>query len=305
MDWIMLPAMIGLALKLAILVFASRGATKSKNFSAMVAVFAMQNVCELLILFQFHDGAASDWIMRSYYLTTVALTAVTCLYAGTVATSDSENRVPLFNVIIGYSVLVSALCLFTDQIVAGSRPLEYANTAIRGQQYWLFQVMGLSSVVYTLWVLVKGYLNANTHRVQVQCAYTLLAITPLLLCTIGVIALMAMGIKINALAVTPIATVLFLLITLKSENTHRLTDIRPYLPNSLERRAATQMTKALAQYSSEEISHKEWIDQMEKIGVQYKQKKCGSNMSQVAKSMGMKRTTLYSVLKRHNLSARK
>ncbi|NKB78130.1 MAG: hypothetical protein GKR96_14135 [Gammaproteobacteria bacterium] len=111
-----------------------------------------------------------------------------------------------------------------------------------------------------------------------------------------------MGKHVNAMIVLPLATTAFILISLKGKSTHQLTDLRRYLPFSLEKKASKEIKKVINLYAQEEHPHASSMTEIERILVQYKHAKSGNNPSKTAKSMDIPRATLYSKFRKLNIN---
>ena len=106
------------------------------------------------------------------------------------------------------------------------------------------------------------------------------------------------GVKINALIILPITTTIFVIFTLKTEAKHKLTDIRRHIPFSVERKASTMLQEIIGKYAREEISHPEFLEEVERLSIKYKYQKSGRTILQTARAMKIPRSTLYSKARR-------
>ena len=117
-----------------------------------------------------------------------------------------------------------------------------------------------------------------------------------------VVALMLIGLPMNAAGLMPLATTVFLLITFKSEQTSMWRDIRLSIPNTDENLAAKKILAEFADYSLGHLNHKQATENIERLLMNYKEKKVSAgNTSQLAKAMGIPRTSVYHVRKRLGL----
>jgi len=113
--------------------------------------------------------------------------------------------------------------------------------------------------------------------------------------------LMVSGIQVNAIALLPIGTTLLVLITLKAENNHSLTDIRMYLPFSKERKISQDLIQIMSDYSISEKEYKKTINEIERVLLKYSYEKSKYCKSTTAKKMNVSRSTLYGMLDRLNI----
>jgi hypothetical protein len=222
-----------------------------------------------------------------------------CLY--TIEVSKLKAFKQLTIPVIAWMAFASLLVLFSDLIVAGFEPIGYAVTAIRGPYYWLFSATTIIALIFVAATLIYGYRKSESHHTQIQCLYSLFALAPIVVLGFLIIPLMYLGFQVNAAGFLPVCTSLFLLITLQSESRHRFTDIRRYLPYSQERKTAQEVQQLISKFSMDEISYKEMSAAFEKIALQHKLDEAGHSVSQAARLLKMKRSTLYSMLDRHGI----
>lgn len=301
MSIYILPAVLALAIKLMILGFSVKGRHQSSVFITMVLILALHNVCEVLGFLEFFDTGPKEYLLRLYYATTIWVTTFMLVYAIEV------SRLKLTNWRYGFmlvAAVISVSVLYTNTVVAGAESLGYIMTVVKGPHYWLFQLYVVAALLAIFPVIVIGYRRTNQHIVELQSIYTLFALAPLIIVGFSILLLMNIGVKVNAAAVIPIASTLFLLITLKSEYRHRLTDVRRFIPFSAERRAANEIMEICSRYSRDEMPYRDGINEIERILVMQKYQKAKGNASATAESMGMPRSSLYSIFNRLNIDTK-
>ncbi|RBP51456.1 hypothetical protein [Arenicella xantha] len=301
MSIYILPAILALVIKLLILGVSVKGKHQSTVFITMVLILALHNLCEVLGFLEFFESGPKEYLLRLYYATTVWVAAFMLIYSSEVSRLKHGHFRAVLMSIAG---VVSLLMLYTNWIVAGAESLGYTMTVVQGEQYWIFRIFVLATLLAIIPVIVVGYRRATEHIVEIQSIYTMFALAPLMLVGISVIVLMSLGVRVNASAFIPIASTLFLLITLKSEYRHNLTDVRRFIPFSAERRAANQIMDICSRYSRDKMSYRDGINEIEKILVLQKYQKEGGNASATAESMGMPRSSLYSIFNRLNIDTK-
>lgn len=312
--WLLLPAVISFFVKIGILVFARRTLSfgKPSILLGLLVICGLHNICEVLTYGSFLNGSDPGMLFRTYYLLLIFMFAYMFAYA--IQVSQLKLRF-LYQPLIVICIVIGGL-FYTNMIVEGYTAIEYSITAIRGEHYWIFQLSALSLLFGTPIVLTVGYRRAQDQRVKVQCMYTILALAPLVFGIAFVILLMMAGIKINAMIVIPIATTLFIIVTVRTEAKHRMTDIRRWLPGSPERKAAMEMLEAASDYNLGDKNLKEALQTCEKVLVKYKfdlhrypdadnPGKQVYNVSAAADDMGMSRSTAYLKAEQHGISVKR
>lgn len=301
MIWYIVPAVISFLFKLIILWYSSKlNNNKFNLFIGLVAMSAIHNLNEIITYTSFLMGFSPEYLFRVYYVITCGLLGFMSIYA--IDVSQISQLKIIKKPIAITCLIVGAIILTSDQIVSGYTAINYSITAIRAPNYWLFQIAAISMLLITLFALITGYLKAKDHYVQIRCLYIFMAILPLLLVGFGVIILMNLGYKVNAMMAVPIATSLFVFIAFKSEIKHKLSDLRRLLPYSHERVASHHIQQVLSDYAMENKTHKDAINEIEKVMVTYKNAKTNHNVSKTADSMSMPRSTLYAIYKRLDIS---
>lgn len=299
----MLPALLALLIKLVIVFYAFGGQKHSKVFAVMVSIFAIHNICEVLVLLEGGGIITSSYILLSYYVTSIWALLAMLVYVSEV----SRIQIPWFKgIALCATGLLTAMILFSQGIIGGERSLGYTVTAVRGPFYWVFQAFSLTAFVSAVLLLIKGtkYSEqkgsrvAEDHMVEIQSSYTLLALSPIVIVGLAIMILMNIGVQINAVMVFPVATTLFLLVTLKSEAEHKLTDLRRFLPWSKERRTSREIMEIFSSYSRDDANYRDAVGEIEKLLVLHKYQKSGGNASKTAQQMGMPRSSLYSIFNR-------
>ena len=287
-----LPSIIAILVKITIIYF-SAISKKSNAFVWLVAMFFINNVAELLIFFGHIIGISPDQSIRIYYISILFVMLFMCNYSLHISQNKIMKTVlPASGVLF---ITAALLVVFTDLIVQGAIPLTYGHTADKGHFYIIYTVLALYTIIFTSSVLVCGYSykkNKN-HDIQKQCLWSLFALSSFLLIGLSVVFLMSLGFKVSALTVLPFGTTFFVVLTLVTENKHKSTDVRSFLPFTLEYKMMRQAVNILSEYSSGKIDHNKVMFNIEKIITEYKYKKEQGNMKRISESMGLPRSTAY------------
>ena len=287
---------LGLAIKCYIF-FVSSKLEKKSYFYTMLAFFALHNLSELLVLFTMQNGGTPIYLLKSYYSTTFCALTFMVIYAIKVSQIEQVTKLVKPIAVIGLSL--AAITFSTDLVVKGVINISYTATADRGTYYLMFPVFVLFTLMFTIGTLLAGIKKANTNESLTQSFIVLLALSPLLLCSLFLLPILVLGIKINATGIIPVCTTAFLFIIVKSEVLHNMTSLRRWLPFSLERKLAQDVVRITALYSSQEIDYKKFKFEIERASLQYKYLQSGKNMSEMSRIMGIKRSSLYSIMERH------
>ena len=296
---VIIAAAIALALKAWVLLKAFSNTSKSSLFFSLTAIFCIVNILSLIIVANVADPNLIEWVLRPHYVCTTWAATVMCAYAVHAAQKKEISRI-VIALLFGSAITLTSLILATDLVIKGAMSIGYSITAIKGEFFFVFFVYSSLCFLFIVKTLLAGSYAAESAVAKNRCVWTLVALAPLMIVATVVVIAMYLGFKINGSGLIPFATSVFLLITLKTEYSHGLTDIRRFLPFSPEYTATRQLLAIFSKYTMDEISFKELKSDIGRVAVQYKYSKQGT-VSATARSMKMNRTTLTGLLKKYHL----
>ena len=292
-----MPALLALTVKLFLLFVARNERNGSSIFFTLLLLLACHTMAEVLVYIEYFKGDYSTHVLRWYYVMTLCGVAAILVYAFQISNLLSSLR-SISVTAVALSICLSLFILLTDSVVSGATSIGYALTAEQGPQYWLFQLLFVGILFLISGVLIRGYLTAKDHVAEIQCGYTFLGLLPIVIVALSVVALMGFGMQINAAGIIPICTTFFLLITIKGERAHTLTDVRRHIPFSLERRTSGEIMDIFSRYAQDEVNYRDCMAELEKLLVVHKHSKSRGNVTQTAASMEIPRSSLYSIFRR-------
>lgn len=221
-------ALIALLLNFFVISAASKDRKETKCFIPLVISFSLFNLSEAVLNLTLWSYQCLEFFIRAYY--SLAILTLVCLYTAEI--SEFRNRKLTYAVAL-MVVFVACIVWFTDSVISGIRSIEYLVTAVKARGYILFQGASIALLTSIGFMLIVGCRKAESHQQQIKCASTLVAILPNVLVCLMVLALMGLGYELNAIGVIPITMMAFILITLATEESHKLTDIRRFMPGSV------------------------------------------------------------------------
>ena len=298
------PALVSLLLKLIILIYVLRGGKVSTVFLSLIGVFAIHNGIELFGYIQYlqQDSETVNIAFRLYYVATLYILLYILLHA--LSITKLENQKATASLIFITSAF-SFLVLFTDSIIAGQYLIGYTMTAAKGSYYSLFATYILITLFSSTFILVNTSLKSQNSLEKNRCLCSLFALTPIILIFLITITFKLLELNINATGLIPIATTLFILIVLKTESYHKLSNVRQFMPLSLERETSSNFMSILDYYmahQNQENVFKTVQNDVEREIIFYSLKKCNYNVTKTTEMMGLKnRSTLYSMMNRLNI----
>ena len=290
------PALIALLTKIWVYLLARNAKHTSQTFLWLLVFFALHNLAELAVISKFFSIDISESLLRLYYVAALFSLAYMCIFAMSVGNKEKYTR--LNYVLIGLAAAESLLVFSTDLIVAGAVSAGYTVTAIKGTYYFIFQFTALVGFVWILYPLIKRYFTTTDSQVQLSCFYAVLSFSPIIVMSLIVLAMMQMGYPYTGAIVLPFVSTFFLLLLILTEKNNDLIRIRYKLPFSNRNATEKQLLGIFRAHLNDQLSLVETKHELEKILIQSALDSSHGNVTWAADKLGIKRSTLYSILNR-------
>lgn len=298
----MVPALIGLVLKLILLAYAVIGRNASASLIALIVTLALHNLIELVGYVLLPEHQSLTMLFRSYYVVGIVGLLLISHLAVTTSKISLSWPTPLF---ASWALLLISMVVFSDQIVDGYYAIEYAISATQGDYYLAFALFPPLVLLTVMVLLYLGLRRAGSQLDASRCLYWLVALTPIILGALLILSFKLFDLHSNVAGLISLATTFFTYLIIRSTTEQRLTDIRRFLPFTIERRTAAKLleiTDAYTQKTNEENAYSEFRDSIERQAILYTIKKCDGNITETTRMMGLQnRSTLYSMFKRLNI----
>jgi len=304
MNFYVIPVIVALFVKILALVIAKRSGIRTQYLYAFIGTFAVHNLCELFLFINGnHADPTTDLILRFYYAITFILVAYACSCALEVSNVDKKQFTKFIEKYVWLGAIAGALLsLISDQIITGAKPLSYTVTAIKGSNYWFFQVISAVALSNGAYALTREAQTATLKMQKSRCIKMLVAYIPILVGSLGVLVLMRNGFQVNATMVLPVTSIFFLGFLVYSERQHRLTDIRRLIPGTHENRIMDELHQAFAKYAAKEVGYQDAKATIDALLVSYAYDKHEGNVTHAADFMQVPRSTLYTIMGRLKIS---
>jgi len=298
-TFVTLLAVSALVLKLFVLLKAFEHRGNSVVFFCLTSVFCAMNFMSLLIVSNVNDIQSIQWALRPQYIFSLWAIILLCWYAFQAVYSTVRLTI-VFSLLCLLGLAFSSAILFTDSIVSGLVSIGYSLTAVKGPFFNTFLILLALLFLTTTATLIYGTLKSSSQEHRNRCLWTLVSLLPIITVGPAIALFLHFEVPINGSGLIPIATSLFLLITLKTENLHRLTDVRRHLPFTAESRANKDFALLFTQYAFNQISHKEFKSQVSVLALKYKYGK-SETVTELAEQIGLNRSTVSNLLSKHGL----
>jgi len=298
-----LPALFALATKVWVYMLARKAKSTSHAFLWLLAFFAIHNLCEALVIAQLFNDAVSDGLLRLYYVAALFALAYMCIFTFSIASKDKHNQLNAFALIV--ASCLSGIIFMTDWLVAGASSAGYTVTAIKGTYYFVFQltvILGFGCILYTL---ARRYLTSADLDVQLKCFYAALALSPIIVMSVIVIIMMHIGSPYTGAMLLPFTSSLFLLLVIATQSKHDLIRIRHKLPFSNQKKAEREILSVYRALADGDLGLVKAKHEIEKVLIQGALERSNNNVSLAANKLGIKRSSLYSIFNRLEMSRQK
>ena len=284
----------GVALALKLIVFSSgRGKEwADKKWMCLLLTYAAFNAAEFVMYLSLYYELISSHLIKIYFICSVL-----CLTASFDYVANNKYVSQRIAVMILYSASV-LLCIaigFSDLIIGAYIDNSMPIKSEKGQMFFLYLGFALLSISLIITTLIMNYKKASSVNLKVDYAYTLVAFIPLALAIILILSLMALGFNSNGSAIIPLATTIFLMITVKGKVTYSIsTDPRLIIePMSLKSVKSRQINKIKTQFLLGNKSYSETIKEIETALVDSLIDEHGGNISAAARASSMDRGMIY------------
>jgi len=291
-----LPALIALFTKFGVYSLARKNQHASQTFLMLLIFFGMHNLSEFLVISELLNNQVSENLLRSYYVAALFSVAYMCVFTMSVVNKGSHNKFNFF--VLSIAFLISLVIFFSDLVIAGAVSVGYTVTAIKGAYYFVFQLAAVLGFSWIITTLVTRYLSTLDVQVQLKCFYAMFALFPVIVMSIFVIAMMQFGYQYTGAILLPFSSTFFLLIIVLTEKDNDFIRIRHRLPFSKQRAAEKKLLSIYRSHTDGDIGLADTKTAIERLLIQNALEHTNNNVSQTANNLGIKRSTLYSVMNR-------
>jgi hypothetical protein len=243
---ISLPALIALTLKGGIYAYAHF--SKTHNFHTRLYLlalfgFSLQNIAEIAHFYTFiQRGIIPTFEVNVFYGATVAAFAFLFhLALALVFGQQHKTTRSLAAAIYLYAGALEIMLFFTPWLIQGYTPIrQYTVTRIPGPLYPAFEFYAFGVCLSLVAILAHGVRRHTSAHKRNRVKIVLMAVLPLTLVLMTVLAALHLGVRVfNAAVTMPIAIAFFLVVTAYATHQYRLFDIQFYIPWSKVRKRKT------------------------------------------------------------------
>ncbi|MEM7360566.1 MAG: helix-turn-helix domain-containing protein [Pseudomonadota bacterium] len=267
----------------------------------LIGAFAVQNASEFFAYDLFAKNISADTFFKVYYSITLGLLSSIYLF---VKDDASELQRRVFHVMLVTGVAVSLAIFFTPYLINGHVPGAYPIQAQKGDFFAIYLLYGISCLVGIVVTIIHNYLSSKDPESRLVQLYIVKAFSPFLLVAAYVALGMLFSFPVNASGLFPIATTLFILITIHSRctSTYEIEkDPRSSIPFSSEAGLLNEIVRTTTQYSLQNICLKDGMRELEGAMIRYSVAQHEGSKSKLARRLNVSRATLDRLLDRYEI----
>lgn len=176
--------------------------------------------------------------------------------AASVFLSVSENLNPkalfprplFYTILIFFNLSLIILITSTDLIITGAFKNTYSISRTLGQYYWALQIYILACILLGPALIYQSVKNSSTPLIKKRNKVILISFVPIAFTVSLVTVLMLTGFSFSLSFIFPLATLIFLIIYLHTENKDDLFKILVTVPFSSERKAYMELNDRVLNY---------------------------------------------------------
>jgi len=291
MTWVLVPALLAFLLKLYVLYTTRSERWARHKWISLVLVMAAFNLTELILYSGHLNNISQTYMIKAYYVCGLVAMAYCLLYVS----NESPVQSLISKVVLAFSGVIGLVIMTTDHVVGAYVIDSMPIVAEKGEWFSTVSLYFLVAWPVTFGILWYNYRFSNSPDLKVAYAYTIIAMSPVMIVTLLVVTLKAFGVSANGSMFLPLATTAFLMITAMGKDTSQIErDPRNIVsPNSAQARASREMTRIATQYSLNNISYKDAMDLLATEFVEMTLEENGGNISKAATTMGVARSLIY------------
>ena len=176
--------------------------------------------------------------------------------AASIFLSVSENLNPkalfprplFYTILIFFNLSLIILITSTDLIITGAFKNTYSISRTLGQYYWALQIYILACILLGQALIYQNVKNSSTPLIKKRNKVILISFVPIAFTVSLAIVLMLTGFSFSLSFIFPLATLIFLIIYLHTENKDDLFKILVTVPFSSERKAYMELNDRVLNY---------------------------------------------------------
>lgn len=287
MQLLIVISVLALALKLLALWNVKGLLHKASPFVVAIALaFAVMNICELSVFYIANNQGNGFAALIIYYA--FSLVASFSVLALALANTTIKTKWWLYPLATAFLV-VEAILLTPGAAIAGVQSIGYSITRTPGPLYFIIQLGLLIPLVIMVCTLSVTLLTSKQRSARTLAKTYMFAFVPVAVIAILVVALMALGFKVNAsgfISLTVCVTIWILFFACTKENQYLFLS---FIPKTREHKSVYSIATHLACPGN---GLKQALTQLESQIITETLATTGGNITHASEILGIGRSTL-------------
>ncbi|MGI9287186.1 MAG: histidine kinase N-terminal 7TM domain-containing protein [Pseudomonadales bacterium] len=297
MTFYAIPSFCAIIIKAWLLWRGRSTAPENNALILLISALLVMNLVEFSMFMLSDSPREIALAVLNLYYFSAAFTAATILNLFLCLTANEAKNLKQFNWAL--AAIVGSISLIPGVVVAGVEYIGYTFMRVPGTLYVVWAVYIVSTLLFSVYLLLSGYKN-NTNTLQRRrCLAVLLGLLPFICTAIGVIFLMIGGIKINATVVLSSAAIFFLVALIYSEQRHGLFKLLASVPFTEEYALRAELANQVRNIESnafggaDQINFKDQIKKIESLYIDLAIIANDGNKTHAAAALGISNATLH------------
>lgn len=291
------PSVVALVVKVVVLILTREPLKRKKHrdlawFLLSLLLLNSAEVTQYFFLSSPHEGAIIIKLYWCFALSSLYFLLLHCL-------KIARYRCKHLSLLKIIMITTTVLILKTDFIIKGAESIGYALTAIPGDFFPVAKITAVGLILSVMAILIHAGMKHPQLKTKRKCMVLIAALLPSMLAGLFIIALMSIGIKVNAAVIMPCTITFFIGMLLLTEHRYGLFGIFCFIPTTREHQlykaAWVAINQVICEIENEkEIELKSVFKNLEAVVIAVVIAECDNNKTLAAKRLSMARSTLHS-----------
>ena len=305
MSFFVVPSFCAIMIKAYLLWSGRPNAKKNRALITLLCALLVMNLVEFSSFFLLDRPEAVKLLMHAFYFT-AAFAAAAILNLFLDLTGNTKNHLTTFNWVL--AAVIAALTLIPGFVIAGVENIGYSFTRIPGAFYNVWSVYIVSTLLFSVILLLNGYSRSNDALQRRRCLAVLIGLFPFVCIAICVTFMLLAGVKINATVLLSCSVIFFLIALIYSEQRLDLFQLLGRVPFTEEYALRSELTDQLRQIElnafggSDQPSLKDQIKKIEALYIDLAIVANDGNKTHAAAALGISNATLHRKATRKRLA---
>ena len=248
--WLAIPALTALTIQLWLIFHSNKRKLFNRNWP--ILLFFIGVIGLTCIEFMTYIGIVSPNIfsMKLFYVfCSVTFSGILIL---AIKISGIKHFKEKFNIVIiaisSLLIIFSTFTLATNLVIEGVQSIGYSVTRVPGALYFIAQVYAAGLILLSAYFLIIGSHAKEDSTDKKRARVIILSTSPMFLIFLTLLVLMALGFKINASLIVPLALTYMLSVLIVTEQKENLFSLLIKIPYTYERKSLRQITKKIEDF---------------------------------------------------------